>query len=207
MNASVELMGGTTLEMIMPSTLAMSSPAGEKRLWSRMPHSSAVWSWTVRRRHWQTSWRPSNAPMVMLLLPASSASSTNASCKDQGIGSVVTAHDQVAVGVQTGGSAFDATFRLMHDHAPPRDVAGGAGEQREDRLFVLACDGVDSWQQRGENALARKSVAFVDTERRGLALQVGREQSVVHVDSNAGDGVRAGKLHQDAGDLSAIQEQ
>ena len=93
-------MGGTTLEMIMPSTLSISSDAGQNRLCSRMPHSSAVCSWTVRSRHWLTSLRPSKAPMVMLLLPASRASSTNASRKNQGIGSVVLAHDQEAGGVE-----------------------------------------------------------------------------------------------------------
>src|SRR3954451_14243288 len=111
MNVKVESMGGTTLEMIMPSTVAISSPAGEKRLWSRMPHSSAVCSWTVRRRHWDMSLRPSNAPMVMLLFPASSASSTYASCKNQGIGSVVSSHDEIAIGGEAGGGSEDRAVR------------------------------------------------------------------------------------------------
>src|SRR4051794_40141121 len=111
MKARVESMGGTTLEMIIPSTVEMSRPAGEKRLWRRMPHSSAVCSWTVRRRHWQTSLRPSNAPIVMLLFPASSASSTYASCKDQGIGSVVFSHDEIAIGVEAGGGSEDRAVR------------------------------------------------------------------------------------------------
>src|SRR5947207_2662130 len=125
MKASVESMGGTTLEMMMPSTVAISSPAGEKRLRSRMPHSSAVCSWTVRRRHWETSLRPSNAPIVMLLLPASRASSTNASCKYQGIGSIVSAHDEVALGVEAGGGAGDGAAGLIDGDAAPRGVAGG----------------------------------------------------------------------------------
>ena len=111
MKARVESMGGTTLEMIMPSTASMSRPAGPNRLCSRMPHSSAVCSWTVRSRHWQTSLRPSKAPMVMLLLPASRASSTYASRKNQGIGSVVFAHDQEAGGVQARGGALDDAVR------------------------------------------------------------------------------------------------
>src|ERR1700676_4735009 len=111
MKANVESMGGTTLLIMMLSTLAMSRPTGEKRLRSRMPHSSAVCSRTVRRRHWQTNLRPSNAPIVMLLLPASRASSTYSSCKNQSIGSIVFAHYQEAVGVQAGGGSFnDATF-------------------------------------------------------------------------------------------------
>src|SRR5215467_8030785 len=118
MNARVESMGGTTLEMIMPSTVPMSRPAGEKRLRNRMPHSSAVCSCTVRRRHCDTSLRPSNAPIVMLLLPASRASSTYASCHNQGIGSVVLAHHEEAVRGQSGGHAANDSVGLM-DLDPP----------------------------------------------------------------------------------------
>src|SRR5947209_9470205 len=109
-------MGGTTLEMIIPSTVAISRPAGENRLRSRMPHSSAVCSCTVRKRHWLTSRRPSNAPIVMLLLPASRASSTYASRHNQGIGSVVPAHHQIAIRRQPGGGSF---YLPVHHHAPP----------------------------------------------------------------------------------------
>ena len=122
MKARVESMGGTTLEMMMPSTFAMSRPAGEKRLRSRMPHSSAVCSWTVRRRHWKTSLRPSNAPMVMLLLPASRASSTYASCKNQGIGSIVLAHDQKAGGVEARGGPVDRRRRAGPPSRAVRDA-------------------------------------------------------------------------------------
>src|SRR5215470_597610 len=124
MKARVESMGGTTLEMIMPSTVAMSRPAGEKRLRSRMPHSSAVCSWTVRRRHCETSLRPSNAPIVMLLLPASSANSTNASCKYESIGSVVFADDEVPVESETDGGAEDGATGLIDGNAAAGNVAG-----------------------------------------------------------------------------------
>src|SRR5438034_11339994 len=137
MKASVESMGGTTLEIMMPWTVAISRPAGEKRLRSRMPHSSAVCSWTVRRRHWLISLRPSNAPMVMLLLPASSASSTDASCKYQGIGSVVFAHDKVAFGGHAGGSAGEGSARLIDGDAASGDVAGRVGEEAEDGFRVF----------------------------------------------------------------------
>src|SRR5260370_27650498 len=130
-------MGGTTLEMIMPSTVAMSRPTGEKRLRSRMPHSSAVWSWTVRRRHWLTSLRPSNAPMVMLLFPASSTNSTHASRKNQGIGSIVFAHDQEARGVEPGGSSDDDAIGQIDGDAPAGSVAGGVREEPQDALLVL----------------------------------------------------------------------
>src|ERR1035437_4047473 len=132
MNARVESMGGTTLEMIMPSTASISSPAGPNRLCRRMPHSSAVCSWTVRGRHWQTSLRPSKAPMVMLLLPASRASSTYASRKNQSIRSVVFVHDQEAGGVQAGGGALDDAIGLLDRHAPAGGVGRSAREQAED---------------------------------------------------------------------------
>src|ERR1700722_63844 len=151
MKARVASMGGTTLEMMMPSTAAMSRPTGEKRLRSRMPHSSAVCSWTVRSRHWQRSLRPSNAPMVMLLLPASRASSTYASCNDQGIGSVVASHDEEAVGVESGSDAFDDAVGLLDADAQAGCIAGKMSERREDRGLVLLDDGVDGGQQREEN--------------------------------------------------------
>src|SRR5438034_489779 len=147
MKASVESMGGTTLEIMMPWTVAISRPAGEKRLRSRMPHSSAVCSWTVRRRHWLTSLRPSNAPIVMLLLPASSASSTDASCKYQGIGSIVFTHDEVAFGSEAGGGAGEASDGLIDSDAAAGDVAGGVGEETEDGLGVFPGDGVDGGEE------------------------------------------------------------
>src|ERR1700689_1980252 len=131
MAARVESMGGTTLQIMMPSTLSISSPAGENRLRSRMPHSSDVCSCTVRRRHCEMSLRPSNAPMVMLLLPASSASSTNASCKDQGLSSIILAHLQKAGGVESVRDAVDIAPRLVDHHAPSRGVTGSVGEEVE----------------------------------------------------------------------------
>src|SRR4051794_17810736 len=118
MKARVLSIGGTTLEMIMPSTVPISRSAGENRFRSRIPHSSAVCSWTVRSRHWLTSLRPSNAPMVILLLPASSASSTNASRKNQGIGSIVLAHDEEAGWIEARGDSFDDAIGLLDGNAP-----------------------------------------------------------------------------------------
>src|ERR1017187_311337 len=143
MKASVLSMGGTTLDMIMPSTVPISSPAGENRLRSRIPHSSAVCSWTVRSRHWKTSLRPSNAPIVILLLPASRASSTYASRKNQGIGSIVFPHDQESGGVQAGGGSGDDAARLVDGDASARRVAGGVREEAKDGLLVLCCEAVD----------------------------------------------------------------
>src|SRR5271165_5769794 len=123
MKSSVESIGGTTLEIMMPSTAAISSPTGENKLRSRMPHSSAVCSCTVRSRHWQSSLRPSKAPIVILLLPASRASSTYASCNNQGIGSIVAPHDQKTGGVQPYGGSLDDSLRLMHLDAAAGSVA------------------------------------------------------------------------------------
>src|ERR1017187_2234305 len=131
MKARVESMGGTTLAMTMPSTLAISRPAGEKRLRNRIPHSSAVCSWTVRKRQWKMRSRPSKAPMVILLLPASRANSTYASCKNQGIGSIVFAHDEEAGGVEAGGGSGDGAAGLIDGHAPSGDVAGRMSRSEE----------------------------------------------------------------------------
>src|ERR1051325_3133965 len=81
--------GGTTLETIMPSTAAVSRAESLKALCSRMPHSSAVWSRTVLRRQCSIMDGPSKAPMVTLLLPTSSASSTDTSGNDQALGAIV----------------------------------------------------------------------------------------------------------------------
>src|SRR3954447_21244282 len=96
-----------------------------------MPHSSAVCSCTVRRRHWAMSLRPSKAPMVMLLLPASSASSTYASRKNQSIGSVVFPQDEVALGVQAGGGSFDDAVGETHDDAASGGIGGSTRKQAE----------------------------------------------------------------------------
>src|ERR1017187_9019225 len=152
MKASVESIGGTTLEIIMPSTLEISRPAGENRLCSRMPHSSAVWSWTVRSRHWQISLRPSKAPMVILLFPASRASSTYASRNNQGIHSVVFSHDQEAGSVEPGGGAFDHAAGLLHADAPAGGISGSVGEEAEDVFRGLGRVAIDGVQQGDEDA-------------------------------------------------------
>src|ERR1017187_8872146 len=152
MKASVESIGGTTLEIIMPSTLEISRPAGENRLCSRMPHSSAVWSWTVRSRHWQISLRPSKAPMVILLLPASRASSTYASRNNQGICSVVFSHDQEAGSVEPGGGTFNRAFGLVHADAAAGSVTGSVGEEAEDVFRALGRVSIHFAQQGDEDA-------------------------------------------------------
>src|SRR6059058_3218726 len=161
MKARVESMGGTTLETMMPSTAAISRPTGENRLRSRMPHSSAVCSWTVRSRHWQTSFRPSNAPIVMLLLPASRASSTYASRKNQGIGSVVFAHYQKADGVEPGGGSHDRAAGLLDGHAPARGIAGRMREEAQNGFRVLGDEVVDRWEEFEEDVFAREFAAGV----------------------------------------------
>src|ERR1039458_2687921 len=151
MKASVESIGGTTLEIIMPSTLAISRPAGENRLCSRMPHSSAVCSWTVRKRQWKMRSRPSKAPMVILLLPASRASSTYASCNNQGIGSIVLAHDEEARGVESRGGSGDDAAGLIDGHAPSGDVAGSVSKEVENGLGVFGDEGIDGGKEGEQN--------------------------------------------------------
>src|ERR1039457_7086490 len=161
MNARVESMGGTTLAMMMPSTRAISRPAGEKRLCSRIPHSSAVCSWTVRKRQWKMRSRPSKAPMVILLLPASRASSTYASCNNQGIGSIVFTHDEEARGVESRGGSGDDAAGLIDGHAPSGDVAGSVSEEAEDGFGVCGDEGIDGGEEGEQDVLAGQFAAGV----------------------------------------------
>src|SRR5258708_4192198 len=171
MNARVESIGGTTLAIMMPSTLPISRPAGKKRLRSRMPHSSAVCSWTVRKRQWNRSSRPSKAPIVILLLPASRASSTYASCKNQGIGSIVQAHDEEARGVEARGGCGDGAARLIDSHAPSGDVAGSVSEEAENGFGVFVDDRIDGRKESEQNVLARQFGARVPAQGRARAIR------------------------------------
>src|SRR4051794_12178158 len=115
----------------------------------------------------------------MLLLPASRASSTYASCKDQGIGSVVPAHNQVPIGIQAGGSAVELTTCLSHHHPPPRHITGSAGEQRKNRVLIFANNRIYRRQQLLQNPVARNPPALVNAQRGRLTFQIRREQRMI----------------------------
>src|SRR5579863_3324526 len=196
MAARVESMGGTTLEIMMPSTCAISRLAGAKRLRSRMPHSSEVCSCTVRNRHWQMSLFPSKAPMVMLLLPASRASSTYASCKNQGIGSVVLAQDEEAVGIEPRGGAFDVAAGQGYGDPPPRGITGTLRKKPQDGFLIFRRHAVDGVQQLDQQRGTRQfGSAGGQAQRCGLFGQFGRKGAVVHIDSDSGDRPAVHKLH------------
>src|ERR1700730_7150748 len=131
MRANAASMGGTTLAMMMPSTLPVSRPERWNRLRRSTPHSSAVCSWTVRRRQCATSLLYSKTPTVMLVLPASSASSTHTSRKNDFVGAVVFADNQEAGGVESGGGALEDCLALPDYHALASRIGGAAGEQLE----------------------------------------------------------------------------
>src|ERR1017187_8416417 len=207
MNARVASMGGTTLAMIMPSTWAISRPAGEKRLRRRMPHSSAVCSWTVRKRQWKMRSRPWKAPMVILLFPASRANSTYASCKNQGIGSIVLAHDEEARGVEAGGGPGDGAVRLIDGHAPSGDVAGGMSEEVEDGFGVFGDEGIDGGEESEQNVLAGEFAAGVLAGRDGQAIDVAGKRGLIDVDADAGDGLAIDQLYQDASGLAIVEHE
>src|ERR1039458_3564291 len=145
MAARLESSDGTTLAMMMPSTPGESRDASAKRLRRRTPHSSAVWPCTVRSRHWLTRRRRSKAPMVMLLLPTSRASSimfvahgaareaagprghpqgpapqlywADSSSEYKGFRAVVRAQFQEAGGIEARGGAGDDAAGLFDAHA------------------------------------------------------------------------------------------
>src|SRR6202011_254310 len=133
MSASAASMGGTTLAIMMPSTLSVSRLDKWNRLRRSTPHSSAVCSWTVRKRQWAMSFPYSNAPMVTLVLPASSASSTHTSRQNDFVRAVVFAHHQEAGGVESGGGAAQDGIALAHHYALAAGVRGAARKEIEDR--------------------------------------------------------------------------
>src|ERR1019366_3649879 len=147
------------------------------------------------------------APMVILLLPASRASSTYASCKNQGIGSIVLAHDEEARGVEASGGSNDGAARLVDPHAPSCDVAGRVSEQAEDSFRVFGNQRIDGGKEGKQNVLASKLAAGVLAQRDPSALQVVRERGVIDVDADAGDGLSIDQLNQDAGGLPVVQHQ
>src|ERR1035438_7017841 len=159
MAAKVESMGGTTLEMTIPSTASILRFTGENRLCNKMPHSSAVCLWTVRSRHWQSSLLPSKAPIVMLLLPASRASSTYASRNNQSIGSIVLAHYQEPVRIEAGGDAANHASGLVHFHAAACGITRALREEAQDGGRVICEILVGGAQQRGYDGLARNGLA------------------------------------------------
>src|ERR1019366_9687087 len=130
MAARLESSDGTTLAMMMPATPGESSDASANRLRSRTPHSSAVWPWTVRRRQWLTRRRWSNAPMGILLLPTSRASSIlgwpDSSSEYKGFRAVVRAQLQEAGGIEAGGGAGEDAAGLLDAHALAVHEAGVA---------------------------------------------------------------------------------
>src|ERR1035438_8915580 len=145
--------------------------------------------------------------MVMLLLPASRANSTYASCKNQGIGSIVFAHDEEAGGVEAGGGSGDGAAGLIDGHAPAGDVAGRVSEEAEDGFGVFGGDGIDGGKEGEENVLAGEFAAGVMAERDGQAIDVIGKLGLVHVDADAGDGTAIDQLYQDAGGLAVVEHE
>src|SRR6185369_1832137 len=119
--------------------------------------------------------------MVILVLPASRARSTYASCKNQGIGSIVLADDEEARGVETRGGSGDDAARLIDGHAPSGDIAGSVSEKLEDRLGILGDEGIDGGEEGEENVLARELAARMLAEGDGQVVEVFGEFGLVDV--------------------------
>src|SRR5713101_2430278 len=115
----------------MPSTALGSRGASWKRLRTSTPSSSAVCSWTVRSRQLWISFAFSKTPMVMLVLPASSASSTHTSRQDNFVRPVVLAHHQESGFVESRRRAVQDRIALQHDNPLSAGVTGAAREQVE----------------------------------------------------------------------------
>src|SRR5450432_3158517 len=143
--------------------------------------------------------------MVMLLLPASRASSTYASCQNQSIGSVVLAHYQETVGVQAGGGAQDDAGGLIDGDAPSGDIAGCVREQAEDGVVAGFDHFVNGGEEGAQDGFAGVGSVGMDAQRSGI--EAGREGRVVDVDSEPRDGGLVHQLHEDAGDFAAIEHE
>ena len=76
----------------------------------------------VRRRQRPVSWAPENAPMVMLVLPASSARSIgldrpHAAGQDFRHGSIILPEQQKTGSIESVGHAFEDRIVLIDTHA------------------------------------------------------------------------------------------
>src|SRR5437899_2321682 len=115
--------------------------------------------------------------MVMLVLPASSASSTHTSRKNDFVGAVVFANHQEAQVVESGGSAEHGGATLPHDDALAGGVGGAPRKKVEDgRRAALLEQGhvaVDGGQKLDEETLARVLAAGFDSQRGRFAGQLG----------------------------------
>src|SRR6516165_4369024 len=107
----------------------------------------------------------------MLLLPASSASSTDSSRQNERLSPVVFSYHKVPGRVQTGGHAFDRAFGLRDDHAAAGCIARGFGEKAENALIVHFREAFDRRQQRQQDVLARKLAAGLEAQGGGFGCK------------------------------------
>src|SRR5436309_1093915 len=106
----------------------------------------------------------------MLLFPASSASSTYASCKDQGIGSVVLAHDEVALGVEAAGRTVDAAVGEVDGDAASGGVGRGAGEELQDVVGLELGVDLDGGEEGIQHVVGARFLTADELERGGFEL-------------------------------------
>src|SRR5579875_1570528 len=199
--------------MITPLTADKSSAESENRFRIRMPHSSAVCSRIVRRRQRPVSLDPSNAPMVMLVFPASSASSifflgrADAAGKNRRLLSVIFAHPQETGGIQAAGDSFDDPSVLFNADAAALGVARSASEPAQNRVAAVLHQNVrvlvDGSQQRGQQIFALHIGAF-DSQRGRQGSDIGGKASVAHIDSDSRNDGAAFKLRQNAGAFLSV---
>ena len=143
-----------------------------------------------------TSLRPSKAPMVILLLPASRASSTYASCNNQGIGSVVFAHDQ-----EPAGSRPAVVPSMMPAGLIDRRRAGRRRSWRRcvNRRRMVSRTPLPTKRSMAGSSASRissraSSRPGVQAQRGGFATPARRKGGVVDVDADAGDGRAVGPV-------------
>src|SRR5882672_5506917 len=156
--------------MITSRTAARSSFESANRLRIRMPHSSAVCSWMVRRRQRPAMSSPSKAPMVTFELPTSRARSilnwSYATCKDSGFRSIIFAHPQEACRIEPAGDAFQARDACIHSHSLSGDVAGSIREPPQNLIGAQPGIAIYEFDQRDQQVFAGDLNTF-QKQRRG----------------------------------------
>src|SRR5579872_583447 len=164
----------------------------------------------VRRRHRPLSFPARNAPIVMLVLPASSARSMALSDRPHATGkdfrhrSIILPEEQEAGRVESAGYAFEDDAILVNPDSAAMYVTGGESEGFTNRLrpalLEHAAGSVDGIYQGAKHLVARYRRTR-HPQRSSQRRDLGRKAGVPHVNADAGDHGFSLHLRQDSGAL------
>src|ERR1019366_4969432 len=162
----------------------------------------------VRRRQRPLSLGPRNAPMGMLVLPASSASSIASSDRPQAAGqdfrhrSIILPQEQETARVESTSYTFEDRAILVNPDPAAVRVSGGEPERFTNRLRPAlrehAAGRIDGIYQRPEHLLARYRRTG-QQQRSSQRRDFRREARVPDIDADPGDHGVVLHLRQDTG--------